>query len=93
MKNACYGVHTSPEQVGEFSSDENGEASNPIISEALSPSDSELQDDAAKSAVLRSCKLERRKGGPVFRLSADFVELIVYEQHNSARLSRAIRRG
>ena len=94
VMDAYYGTYISPEPVDEFLRDVNMKASNPIFSELLSPSGSEPQDVREMAAFFASMqRLERRKGGPVSRRSADTHKLIRYQRSAIARLSRAVRQG
>ena len=94
VMDAYYDTYTSPEPVDEFLRDANMKASNPIFSELLSPSGSEPQD-VRDMAAFFACmqRQELRKGGPVFRRTADTHKLICYQRNGIARLSRAIRQG
>ena len=94
VMDAYYDTYTSPEPVDEFMRDMNMKASNPIFSELLSLSGSEPQDVRDMAAFFASMqRQERRKGGPVYRRSADTHKLIRYQRNGIARLSRAVRRG
>jgi len=91
---AYYDTYTSPEPVADFMRDMNVRASIPIFRELLSPSGSEPQDVKEMAAFFASMqRQERRKGGPVFRRSADTHKLIRYQRNGIARLSRAVRQG
>ena len=92
VMDAYYDTYTSPEPVDEFMRDMNMRASNPIFSELLSPSGSEPQDVREMASFFASMqRQERRKGGPVFRRSADPHKLTRYQRNGIARLSRAVR--
>jgi hypothetical protein len=94
MMDAYYDTYTSPEPVDEFLRDVNVRASNPIFSELLIPSGSEPQDVREMAAFFADMqRLERRKGGPVSRRTADSHKLIRYQRNAIARLSRAVRQG
>ena len=92
VMDAYYDTYTSPEPVNEFRRDMNVKASIPIFRELLSPSGSEPADVREMAAFFADMqRLERRKGGPVSRRTADSHKLIRYQRNGSARLSRAIR--
>ena len=94
VMDAYYATYTSPEPVDEFRRDMNVKASIPIFRELLSPSGSEPQDVREMAAFFASMqRQERRKGGVVFRRTADSHKLIRYQRNGIARLSRAIRQG
>jgi hypothetical protein len=94
VMDAYYDTYTSPEPVDEFLRDVNVKASNPIFRELLSPSGSEPADVRDMAAFFASMqRQERRKGGVVFRRTADSHKLIRYQRNGIARLSRAIRQG
>ena len=94
VMDAYYDTYTSPEPVDEFLRDANMKASNPIFRELLIPSGSEPADVREMAAFFASMqRLERRKGGPVSRRSADSHKLIRYQRNGIARLSRAVRQG
>ena len=70
----------------------NVKASIPIFSKQLSPSDSKSHDVRETTAFFASMqRQERRKGGPVFRRSADPHKRIRYQRNGIARSSRAVR--
>ena len=94
VMDAYYETYTRPEPVDEFLCDVNVKASIPIFRELLSPSGSEPQDVREMTSFFASMqRLERRKGGPVSRRSADTHKLIRYQRNGIARLSGAIRQG
>ena len=94
VMDAYYDTYTSPESVDEFLRDVNVKASTPIFRELLSPSVSEPQDVREMAAFFADMQRQkRRKGGPVFRRSADTHKLIRYQRNGIARLSRAVRQG
>jgi len=94
VMDAYYDTYTSPEPVDEFLRDVDVKASIPIFKELLSPSGSEPGDVREMAAFFADMqRLERRKGGPVSRRSADTHKLIRYQRNGIARLSRAIRQG
>jgi len=94
VMDAYYDTYTSSEPVDEFLRDVNVGASVPIFRELLSPSGSEPQDVRDMAAFFASMqRQERRKGGPVYRRSADTHKLIRYQRNGIARLSRAVRQG
>ena len=94
VMDAYYDTYTSPEPVDEFLRDANVRASIPIFRELLIPSGSEPQDVRDMAAFFADMqRLERRKGGPVSRRTADSHKLIRYQRNGIARLSRAVRQG
>ena len=94
VMDAYYDTYTNPEPVDEFLRDANMKTSNPIFSELLRPSGSEPQDVREMAAFFADMqRLERRKGCPVSRRSADTHKLMRYQRNGIARLSRAVRQG
>jgi hypothetical protein len=88
---AYHDTYISPKPMDGFLRHVNEKASIPVFRELLSPSGSGADDVRDEMALLAGIqRLERRKGAPVSRRSADTLKLIRYQRNGTARLSRAI---
>jgi len=92
VMDAYYDAYTSPEPADEFIWDLSVKGAMPTFREMLSASGSERGDVRKMARFFASMqRRERRRGGPVFRRTADTHKLIRYQRNGIARLSRAVR--